>query len=937
MKGRNLLLNLFVLLMGFTLTVSAQKSSGPDTKDMTYMEKARVNQHTGVVNPSDVLAARQQFKQVNQNRALGLDWIEVGPDNYGGHVSDVLLDNQDESGNTIYVGAFTGGIWRSTDGGLIWEKINTNEQNLFVSEFAQADDGTIYAATGIEGAYAGQGIYKSTNGVDFTRIGSTTPANDDTDTWSYISDIEIKGSKLYAATYTGLMISPDGGESWNQASTDEGAIEGICHDVTVTNNDVIFTSVEGTSYRSETNSAGFVSVSGNADTLIPSDMVKKVKFAAAPSEATKVYALATNYSGYMVGVYTSSDEGKTWQLIGPGTEGEGLFSPFFNPNDPGQGSADRGATIVVSPNDASKVYVAGTQAFQGSDPGDGGFYTWEKEFLATINVNNIRFLNPNEYYMATNSGLLSFNRNENSIASYNNYLNISSFNGVSLGVDDKILGAENGFGILRFPLEGEGVDNKHNAVTIRSGRAGVVERSFINQNTIILGFEATTGGGGENMYRSRDLGASYANIFLPEDVGSTGGDYNADFIQFALWESLNNQQSKDSVSFIAESQSYNAGDVVTVRSRSEAYPFEYTLENNLNQGDSVMVKDIVSARIFVAAEGDGNGAEVWMSKDIHQYGEVGMDWYQIAELARYEVPSAIAHSKDGNYMYVGTEGGIVYRLRNVLAAHDSATANYSSSQSAITTDTVFYDEDRMVTSIAIDPTNNNHVVITLGNYGNDHYVYETSNMLAAEPDFSSIQNNLPKAPVYSSLIEMHNSNRIIVGSELGVFSLDNNSWTAEQDGIGALPITQIRQQTNNSQTKTAINAVINGDTTYRTYKGIQNNGMIYMATYGRGLWKSANYVGTDEGPSTVMPSEGSLELYPNPVQDKVTVVVDDNKAKDFDIRIYDINGRLVMSRNLNDFNNGKVILDVHTLKNGTYLMQMNNGRNLKTGKFMILK
>ena len=934
MKGKNLLLNLFVLLMGITFSVTAQESNRSDKEHMTYMEKARVNQHTGVVAPADVLAARKQLKKVNQNRALGLDWIEVGPDNYGGHVSSVLLDNQDETCNTIYVGAFTGGIWKSADGGLIWQKINTSEQNLFVSDFAQADDGTIYAATGIKGAYAGQGIYKSTNGVDFTRIGSTTPAVDDTDAWSYISDIEIKGSKIFAATNTGLMISPDGGDSWNQASTEEGTIDGFCHDVAVTNDDVVFTSVEGTSYRSETNAAGFVSVSGSADTLVPSDMVKKVIFATAPTESSKVYALATNYSGYMVGVYSSSDGGITWRLIGPGTEGEDLFFPFFNPNDPDEGTADQGSNIIVSPTNPDEVYVGGTQLFKGTNPGDGGYYTWEKEFFAVININSINFRSSGEYFMGTNSGLLSFNQNENAINSYNNYLNISSFNGVSLGVDEKLLGAEDGFGILHFPLEG--VDNKHSAVTIRTGRAGLIERSFINHKTIVLGLQATTGGGGENMFRSRDLGASYANNFLIEDVGSTGGDYDADFVQFTLWESLNNQQSRDSVTFIAESQSYNAGDVITLRSKAEDYPFEYTLQSNLNQGDSVRVKDIVSGRLYVAAEGDGNGAEVWMTNEIHEYGEP-LTWYQVASLGRYEVPSAITTSKDGDYVYVGTEQGTLYRLGNLLAAHDAATANYDSSQSVVTSDTVLLEDERMITSIATDPNNNNHVVITLGNYGNDHYVFETGNMMAAEPEFVSLQNNLPKAPVYSSLIEMHNSNRIIIGSELGVFALEGNSWTAEQTGVGALPITQLRQQTHQSQTKTAINAIINGDTSYRTYKGIQNNGMIYMATYGRGLWKSANYVGTNEGPSTINPSGTSLSLYPNPVKDKLTVNIDSEKKKDLDIRIYDINGRLVMARNLNDFNSGKLILDVHTLKNGSYLMQMNDGRKLRSGKFMILK
>ncbi|MCF8307597.1 MAG: T9SS type A sorting domain-containing protein [Bacteroidales bacterium] len=930
MKGRNLLLNLFVVLMGLSISVTAQENNNSTDDQKTYLEKARANQQTGNIDPADVLKAREQMKKMDQGRSLGLDWLEMGPDNFGGHVTAVLIDNQDESGNTIYVGAFTGGIWKSTNGGVIWEKINQDEKNIFVSDFAQDEDGTIYAATGMDGAYTGQGIYyKSPNNSGFTQMGSTAPTLEE-DTWSYISEIELTSDKIYAATSTGLMISSDDGDSWDQAATEEGALEGRCNDVAVTENGTIFTAIEGTSYRSESNTSGFVSISGDADTLVPSNMVKQVKFAVTPQNSSRVYAMATDYSGFLVGVYISDDEGITWSLIGPGTDSD-VFSPF-------SGDADEAASIVVSPNDPGVIYVGGVAVYRGVEPNDDGYYTWEREFQTSLGVNDFFFRNSNEYIMATNLGIYSFNRNEIEPIGHNIYLNISSFNSVSLGVDNKVLGGENRFGILHFPMEN--VNTDLNAKVIQSGKGGYVERSIINHNTIILNLEtnsdAVQGGSNENMYRSRDMGEAFAQNFLNSDIGYNGAEYDEQqFLQFKLWESMNNQQSMDSVYFTADNQSYSAGDVVNVRSEAEDYPFEYELENDLNQGDSVQVQDIISGRLYIAAEGTSN-SEVWMTPDIHNYGEA-LDWYQIAELGDNEIPSTVAVSENGNYAYVGTDKGAVYRLGNLLAAHDSATANYDSDQSVVSNDLVLEEEDRMVTSIATDPNDNNHIVITLGNYGNDNYVYESFNTLADEPDFSSIQYDLPKVPVYSSLVEMHNSNRVLIGTEMGVFALEDDSWTVERGEVGSLPVTQIRQQTKETETKEAIKDVINGDTAYRVYEGVKNNGMIYMSTFGRGIWKSANYVGIGDQPEGSSSSVSALDIYPNPAREIVSISMKNSQDwldENSYVHIYDINGRLVLSQPVNAADS-EMTVNISSLSEGAYMMQISNDREKASSKFLI--
>jgi hypothetical protein len=523
--------------------------------------------------------------------------------------------------------------------------------------------------------------------------------------------------------------------------------------------------------------------------------------------------------------------------------------------------------------------------------------------------------------------------NTNEYKNYNKFLNISSFNSVSLGIDEKVLAGENKYGVMRFPMIG---NTQMNAQLMMMGRGGLVERSALGENNIIISLEAIEGSQ-EQMFRSQDMGAAYGQNFLKGEVGHNGSaDYEADFIQFKLWESFNNEYSESRVYFkAAEDTSYSAGDKVYVQSKTIGYPFEYTLESNLNGGDSVLVDDPITARLFVAAEGGSSGAELWMTPEVHLFG-VEPVWFQIAEFERNEVPSAIDVSKDGNQVYVGMETGAVYRMDNVAMANDSASLIFDSPESMVTNDTIFFMEERMITSVSVDPNDNDHVIITLGNYGNEHYVYESFNATAENPDFTSIQYNLPLVPVYSSLVEMNSSNRILVGSEFGIFALEGNSWTLEGGDMGALPITQLRQQVLDSETIRMPIGELGGETVYRTYKGITNNGIIFASTYGRGLWKSRNYVGVEEFENPDgEPAKNMLRVYPNPASDRATVEVGEINTEDVFLRVLDLQGRAVYEMPLSKRKSGEVTFDVSYLRSGQYLLQIVEGSNVKTGKLII--
>jgi hypothetical protein len=75
-----------------------------------------------------------------------------------------------------------------------------------------------------------------------------------------------------------------------------------------------------------------------------------------------------------------------------------------------------------------------------------------------------------------------------------------------------------------------------------------------------------------------------------------------------------------------------------------------------------------------------------------------------------------------------------------------------------------------------------------------------------------------------------------------------------------------------------------------------------------------------------------LSVYPNPVSNFINFSTDNLSQKN--ILVYDITGKLVDKQN---FNSGKLKLDVSSYNNGFYLYSIlnNNGEVLKTNKFVV--
>ena len=242
-----------------------------------------------------------------------------------------------------------------------------------------------------------------------------------------------------------------------------------------------------------------------------------------------------------------------------------------------------------------------------------------------------------------------------------------------------------------------------------------------------------------------------------------------------------------------------------------------------------------------------------------------------------------------------------------------------------------------ITSVAVDPNDANKVVLTLGNYGNTTYVMYSNNALADEPTFTVKQGNLPLMPVYSSVIEM-TTGKVILGTEHGIYMTDDitaaePNWVAQRNPMGDVPVMELKQQTVNLPkqefTEFGHNVVVEGTT---------NQGVIYAATYGRGLYRCDNFILNSPEIVKEEPSaEVNVNVYPNPARESANISFNIEEGAYVTYQVYDITGKMMQDVVVGNCTTGKhvVSLSLNGMATGTYLLRLNQGDKALVTKFLV--
>lgn len=947
MKKKNyLVLISFIVMILTTSSVFAQKKAQnryvprKDRKEMhekgitgamEFYHLLRRNPETGEFHIADYYAARQQVEQFSTQKSGALNWRSIGPTDQGGRVRGLIFDKNNPE--VMYAGAVSGGIWKTTNGGQSWQPIDDLMPSLIVSCMDQAPDGIIYFGTG-EGfaqpygtnantGFVGMGLFRSTDatGTAFVQIPSTDPAT--ASGWELVYEVKIHpNGDIYAATERGIKKSTDNGATWtNPLSAFPATASVNTQDVDISPDGNVIVLVAANKVYISTNGGVDYFNASTGGTMLPVSGLSRIEVDIAPSNPMYIYASAAKLNGYIHNIYRSTDGGQTWTIIGPG--GSTNFDVFRN-----QGRYNN--VIKVHPTNPDKIYLGGIDNWTWEAGGN-----WEQKSLWFLDEFDPFFLhadhhsyafypnNPNIIYYGTDGGVakstnggITFtttNRNFTTLQAY--AMAVSKEGMIMTGTQD------NGTNFMDRKGFVEG-----RSVKMLGGDGGYCAFSFLNEKLL---FGSVYYG---DVRRTPTGESDQMDLFYDSWVQGLSSYLESGFASFVtpllLHEKIDDYLSPDSVTYTHTGDTVWGGDTLTVFSNTSGYPFSYVLPSSIPfmvEDDKITVQDIVTSKFYVGLNG-----YVIMTRDAHNFASQPK-WWPVAKVTG--TVQSMAVSQCGNYVFVGTSGGRVFRISNLNHANDSLSAcavnisvptPYPINPFCVVETkelTIPASSNRPVTNIAIDPNDPSRVVVVLGSYGtNLNYVYYSSNAIDETPTFVSKQGALPRVPVYSALIEMTNPNTVLLGTEFGIYmttniTAANPTWTEENDGgIARVPVFDMKQQT-------------------YMFPGVTNYGVVYAATHGRGVFESTNFVRVPEFEAEQVANLTLLEVYPNPASDVVTIRIPE-KINNGTLRIFNISGKMIHQVDMNNYSENTIKIDVSTFNSGVYFIDLTGDQFRKSGKFV---
>jgi len=315
----------------------------------------------------------------------GLPARNIGSAAMSGRIA-ALAGSLDPSGRTVlYVGAASGGVWKSEDGGTQFKPVFDEQpvQSIGAIALAPSQPQTVWVGTGEawtrNSVSIGDGVYKSTDGGNTWRnvglkesehIAKIVVSARDPET-VYVC---VAGKLWSDSTERGLYRSRDGGSSWQLILPGSNPSTG-CASVAADPADpnVLFAALwdfrrKGWTFRSGGETAQAASGSGlwrstdGGDTWQELSPEKnpgfapkpygRIAVAVAPSNAQRVYAYIESAASAL---YVSDDGGKTWQA-----------------RDKSQWMVWRSfyfANLVVDPKNADRVFKTDGALILSNDAG----------------------------------------------------------------------------------------------------------------------------------------------------------------------------------------------------------------------------------------------------------------------------------------------------------------------------------------------------------------------------------------------------------------------------------------------------------------------------------------------------------------------------------------------------------------------------------------
>lgn len=606
-------------------------------------------------------------------------WTNLGPTsspggyNGLGRLNCIAVDPNDA--NELWVGAASGGLWKSTDAGANWTTNTDDFASLGVTGIAINPDNTdiMYIATGdgFGGDTYSTGVLKSTDGGE---TWSSTGLSYSTSSTVRLYRLLINPDNpniLYVCGNVGVYKTVNGGSTWSQMTSG-----GVFYDmefkpddpntIWACNGTYIYKSIDaGSNWAQQASS-------------LPTNGTQRIALAVTAANSNYVYALYANNTNYgLQGVYRTVDGGTNW------TEQEDNTNDWLGYYSDGSVAGGQGfydLCIEVDPSNANTVYIGGINIVKSVDGGvnwntvatwtSSGVYNKNASPEVHADQHALQFSpNGTTLYNCNDGGLYSTVNGGTSWNWLGNDLEITQFYriGTSLTNANKVIGGcqDNGTklyaGSWSDVIGGDGmechINSEDESIMFGAIQNGDIRRSLNGGSS----FSSIFTGNGENAAwvtpytpvksNQSTLFAGYQNVYKSVDDGSN-------------WASINGTTNIGTITSLATAPS-NA-DFIYI---SDGSNVRYTSNGGTNWNDVTKpgtgsltrfaIHPKTPTTLWCTLSGYNSGNKVFKSTDS------GQNWTNISGSLPNIPANCITHEGgNDNLLYVGTDVGMYYRSDN---------------------------------------------------------------------------------------------------------------------------------------------------------------------------------------------------------------------------------------------------------------------------------
>lgn len=847
---------------------------------------------------------KSQFNKIDAQPGT-FNWQNIGPNNIGGRMNCVAYDVSNPK--FVIAGAASGGIWKSTDGGISWAKRFPPNHNHTIYSLVQdtrpGKTNVWYAGSGellstidrkvntlARMSYFGDGIYKSTDNGDSWKLLPSTQSKDLgklTSNFQGIWNIAIELSNneldiVYAACVGSIMKSTDGGYSWKQVLGDNNNVA-FSTDLVRASDGRLFAAFSRISLNGLKPSTTGIFVSTdkgeNWENITPTgfpDTTKVIKLAVAPSNPNILYVFADKPLAGIDPYSFPNSNLFLWKC--EYVNSKPIWKNLTQSLSPKSNQIMKPATLggyamclAVKPDDPNFVLLGGTSLYRSTNGFDnntnvsmvGGYY-WDEAIQGMNYQLSSQYLHPDIH------GFAFHPNNPNAIL-------VASDGGIHFCDDITFL-----------------------EPSWQSRNYGLITSQFYSISV-----------GKSQSYHNVVLGGLQDNgsFFTPEHgkimdwLELTGADGMHSF--------MNDKYNYGLTSW------YNGATVYIKFNPNTMEPVDYWFL----RPEKVSSSKFAFYNVFVVDPNNPNTIYLPAQNSIyynHQLMMCETDYKSFQNQWNTNPPSPFVFPQGEvvtalkmpesiyNTLFVGTKGGKLYKISNANLGTNAKREEITGTN---------FPKSAWISSIDYDKQNK-VILVTFSNYG-------VISIFASSDDgktWLSVAGNLEENPDGSgagpstrwikSVSVGNNEVYYFVATDAGLFSTSNLAgdktiWYQEGKSTIGNVICEMVDAVDNSK--------------------------VVVATQGNGVWVS------DLTKVSVSDNfKENFKLYPNPAINSLSIEVKDILNSDLLISVYNFAGQLLFIKNytVKDIINNRLNIDISLLPQGNYFLLIKSDKYLQNMKFI---